>query len=92
MKLSEAIKKGIARYPNPTVGANQRGDDKACVDGCAHYGYTGNAWAPFDSLPKEYSDGFNAFEKHYGKNMIAANDLEEVTREEIVAILEEINH
>lgn len=93
MRLSEAIRKGIERFPEKTIGANSRGDKKACADGCARFAYTGDPNGRGDSdMPQDYIKGWFAFLDAYGYNIIAANDRYDLPREEIVRMLEEIGH
>jgi hypothetical protein len=92
LRLSEAIRAGIAKYPKMTYGANVREPDKACVDGAARFGFVGNGWARDHEMPKEYWDGYNAYIRNYGSNIVHANDIAEKSRETIAEELEAIGY
>ena len=57
MKMSEAILKGMERFPRNAIGMFQNGQNAACVMGCANWAITGYAeiWhSPWADIAEEF--------------------------------------
>lgn len=81
MKMSEAILKGMERYPDP-AGAAWNGKNGACAIGCANFAVNGH--------PHKYCDKWDAvnykFMESFGIGVIEAND-RHICREDIAGML-----
>ena len=86
MKLSDAILKGMERFPRQAVGEFQEGDDAACAIGCANWAIYGNAnvW-----ITEEIREVHEAFIEAYECSIFEAND-SGLLREDIVGMLQAI--
>lgn len=85
MKLSDAILKGMERFPRQAVGAFQEGEDAACVNGCANWALTGRAIG----IAAWVHEGAAKFEAEYGCALAEMNDAGTL-REDIVGMLQAI--
>lgn len=79
MKVSEAILKGMERFPKQAFGQYQKGNDAACVLGCANWALTGHA----DDHNFRYSD---IFRREYSVSPSELNDLHHFPRDVIAGM------
>jgi len=93
LKISDAILKGMRRFPKQAIGELQDGKFAACVMGCANFGATGDAtnWpyqvgrVSYHGWEKELSK----FHCQYGVLPFELNN-REVSREDIVGMFQAI--
>ena len=83
MKMSEAILRGMERFPVQAFGAYWKGDDAACAIGCGNWAMTGFT-APLDNIWEEMlSDKFLI---EYGIGPYELNDMYEFPRDVIAGM------